>query len=151
MRTNLVLILKNDVVITSRSHGSYRLVPVRESNTLINQTNQTTLEAKIRHGIEEYEQCKVHRMRKGRVLMGSPGLYLAYKSEFAEYHIRPHRHFDKEMRNFSLRCIRFGGLCLYTVHFGSKTAVFSSKSQCAQIPVSRAFKAEAVNTLKPEM
>ena len=104
MCTNLVLILKNDVVITSRGHGSYRLVPVRESDTLI---DQTTLEAKIRRGIEEYEQCKVHRMRKGRVLMGSPGLYLAYKSEFAEYHIRPYRHFDKEMRNFSLRCIRF--------------------------------------------
>ena len=47
------LALTNDVVITSRSHGSYRLVPVRESDTLI---DQTTLEAKIRRGIEEYEQ-----------------------------------------------------------------------------------------------
>ena len=36
------LALTNDVVITSRSHGSYRLVPVRESDTLI---DQTTLEA----------------------------------------------------------------------------------------------------------
>ena len=51
-----------DVVITSRSHGSYRLVPVRESDTLI---DQTTLEAKIRCGIEEYEQGKVHKMEEG--------------------------------------------------------------------------------------
>ena len=56
------LALTNDVVITSRSHGSYRLVPVRESDTLI---DQTTLEAKIRRGIEEYEQGKVHRMEEG--------------------------------------------------------------------------------------
>ena len=32
------LALTNDVVITSRSHGSYRLVPVRESDTLVDQT-----------------------------------------------------------------------------------------------------------------
>ena len=56
------LALTNDVVITSRSHGSYRLVPVRESDMLI---DQTTLEAKIRRGIEEYEQGKVHRMEEG--------------------------------------------------------------------------------------
>ena len=56
------LALTNDVVITSRSHGSYRLVPVRESDTLI---DQNTLEAKIRRGIEEYEQGKVHRMEEG--------------------------------------------------------------------------------------
>ena len=42
------LALTNDVVITSRSHGSYRLVPVRESDTL---SDQTILEAKIRRGI----------------------------------------------------------------------------------------------------
>ena len=41
---------------------SNRLVPVRESDTLI---DQTTLEAKIRRGIEEYEQGKVHRMEEG--------------------------------------------------------------------------------------
>ena len=67
----LVLILKNDVVITSRSHGSYRLVPVRESDTLI---DQTTLEAKIRRGIEEYEQGKVHKMEEGESVDGLPRL-----------------------------------------------------------------------------
>ena len=56
------LALTDDVVITSRSHGSYRLVPLRESDMLI---DQTTLEAKIRRGIEEYEQGKVHRMEEG--------------------------------------------------------------------------------------
>ena len=61
------LALTNDVVITSRSHGSYRLVPVRESDTLI---DQTTLEAKIRRGIEEYEQGKVHRMEEGESVDG---------------------------------------------------------------------------------
>ena len=35
---------------------------MRESDTLI---DQTTLEAKIRRGIEEYEQGKVHRMEEG--------------------------------------------------------------------------------------
>ena len=61
------LALTNDVVITSRSHGSYRLVPVRESDTLI---DQTTLEAKIRRGIEEYEQGKVHKMEEGESVDG---------------------------------------------------------------------------------
>ena len=55
------LALTNDVVITSRSHGSYRLVPVRESDTLI---DQTTLEAKIRRGIEEYEQGKLSKIQE---------------------------------------------------------------------------------------
>ena len=61
------LALTNDVVIISRSHGSYRLVPVRESDTLI---DQTTLEAKIRRGIEEYEQGKVHKMEEGESVDG---------------------------------------------------------------------------------
>ena len=61
------LALTNDVVITSRSHGSYRLVPVRESDTII---DQTTLETKIRRGIEEYEQGKVHRMEEGESVDG---------------------------------------------------------------------------------
>ena len=43
------LALTNDVVITSRSHGSYRLVPVRESDT---------------------EQGKVHRMEEGENVDG---------------------------------------------------------------------------------
>ena len=42
-------------------------VPVRESDTLI---DQTTLEAKIRRGIEEYEQGKVHKMEEGESVDG---------------------------------------------------------------------------------
>lgn len=52
----------NDVVITSRSHGSYRLVPVLKSDTLI---DQATLEAKIRQGIADYESGRVHKMKEG--------------------------------------------------------------------------------------
>ena len=44
-----------DVVITSRSHGSYRLVPIKEQDTLI---DQATLDAKIRQGIADYEAGK---------------------------------------------------------------------------------------------
>ena len=42
-------------------------VPVRESDTLI---DQTTLEAKIRRGIEEYEQGKVHKTEEGESVDG---------------------------------------------------------------------------------
>ncbi len=52
----------NDVVITSRSHGSYRLVPVAESDTLI---DKATLDAKIHQGIADYESGRVHRMNEG--------------------------------------------------------------------------------------
>lgn len=52
----------NDVVITSRSHGSYRLVPVSQEDTLI---DEATLYAKIKRGIAEYEAGKVHRMKDG--------------------------------------------------------------------------------------
>ena len=51
----------NDVVITSRSHGSYRLVPISEEDTLI---DIDTLNAKIRQGIADYEAGKVHRMQE---------------------------------------------------------------------------------------
>lgn len=51
----------NDVVIVSRSHGSYRLVPIKEQDTLI---DQATLDAKIRQGIADYEAGKVHRMHE---------------------------------------------------------------------------------------
>ena len=51
----------NDVVIVSRSHGSYRLVPIKEQDTLI---DQATLDAKIRQGIADYEAGKVHRMNE---------------------------------------------------------------------------------------
>ena len=52
----------NDVVITSRAHGSYRLVPVSMDDTLV---DAATLDAKIRRGIAEYEAGKGHRMRDG--------------------------------------------------------------------------------------
>ena len=52
----------NDVVITSRSHGSFRLVPVMEDDTLI---DRATLDAKIRQGIADYEAGKVYRMNDG--------------------------------------------------------------------------------------
>ena len=52
----------NDVVIISRSHGSYRLVPISESDTLI---DKDTLDAKTRQGIADYESGKVHRMNEG--------------------------------------------------------------------------------------
>ena len=51
----------NDVVIVSRSHGSYRLVPIKEQDTLI---DQVTLDAKIRQGIADYEAGTVHRMHE---------------------------------------------------------------------------------------
>ena len=49
----------NDVVITSRSYGSYRLVPISNSDILV---DSELLDAKIRKGIAEYEQGHVHRM-----------------------------------------------------------------------------------------
>ena len=52
----------NDVVIISRAHGSYRLVPVSSDDTLI---DNATLEAKIRKGIADYEAGKVYRMNEG--------------------------------------------------------------------------------------
>ena len=52
----------NDVIITSRSYGSYRLVPVSSSDILI---DNASLEAKIRQGIADYEAGKVHRMKEG--------------------------------------------------------------------------------------
>ena len=52
----------NDVVITSRTHGSYRLVPVMEDDTLI---DRASLDAKIRKGIAEYEAGKTTRMNEG--------------------------------------------------------------------------------------
>ena len=57
----------NDVVITSRAHGSYRLVPVSEDDCLM---ESGILEEKIRQGIEEYEQGKVHRMKAGESVDG---------------------------------------------------------------------------------
>ncbi|MBR3303531.1 MAG: type II toxin-antitoxin system Phd/YefM family antitoxin [Bacteroidales bacterium] len=52
----------NDVVITSRSYGSYRLVPISEQDILI---DKSTLDAKIAQGIADYQAGKVHKMKKG--------------------------------------------------------------------------------------
>lgn len=52
----------NDVIIKSRTAGSYRLVPVMIDDTVL---NSKELDAKIRKGIEDYESGKVHRMNDG--------------------------------------------------------------------------------------
>ena len=59
----------NDFVITSRSHGIYRLVPILEDDTII---SNNELDAKIRQGIEDYAQGNVFRMNEG----GSSEAYL---------------------------------------------------------------------------
>ena len=45
----------NLVVIKSRNHGSYKLIPVEDSDFIM---NETELLAKINRGIAEYEQGK---------------------------------------------------------------------------------------------
>ena len=52
----------NLVVIKSRNHGSYKLVPVEDSDTIM---NETELLAKINRGIAEYEQGKAIAMSAG--------------------------------------------------------------------------------------
>ena len=61
-RKYFTLARTHDVVITSRTHGSYKLVPIEEDDTLI---SAAELDAKIRQGIAEYEAGKVHRMKEG--------------------------------------------------------------------------------------
>ena len=61
-RKYFTLARSNDVVITSRAHGSYRLVPISLDDSLI---NAATLEAKIRRGIAEYEQGKANWIKEG--------------------------------------------------------------------------------------
>lgn len=50
-----VLAQSNLVIIKSRSHGSYKLVPVLDSDTVI---SEAELQAKINRGIAEYERGK---------------------------------------------------------------------------------------------
>ena len=52
----------NTVVITSRSHGNYKLVPLSESDVII---DEETLQAKINRGIAEYEQGKATAIAEG--------------------------------------------------------------------------------------
>lgn len=49
----------NDVVITSRSHGSYRLVPVTEEDTVM---TKEELYQKIDKGIREIREGKGYRV-----------------------------------------------------------------------------------------
>ena len=52
----------NLVVIKSRNHGSYKLIPVEDSDFVM---NETELLAKINRGIAEYEQGKAIAMATG--------------------------------------------------------------------------------------
>ena len=61
-RKYLNLALTNDVVITSRSLGSFRIVPVTEKDLLI---ESSTLDAKIKRGIEQYEKGFAHKIKNG--------------------------------------------------------------------------------------
>lgn len=58
----LSLARSNDVVITSRTHGSYKLVPITEDDALI---SAAELDARIRRGIADFEAGKGHRMKNG--------------------------------------------------------------------------------------
>jgi len=56
------LALSNDVVIKSRNHGSYKLVPISEDDTIV---DSATLQAKITRGIAEFEQGKAIAISEG--------------------------------------------------------------------------------------
>ena len=53
---------KNTVIITSRTHGNYKLVPISENDMII---DEETLQAKINRGIAEYEQGKTTSIQEG--------------------------------------------------------------------------------------
>ncbi len=63
----LSLALSNDVIIKSRSHGSYRLVPITEEDSVI---DNATLQAKIARGIAEFEQGKATAISEGESMEG---------------------------------------------------------------------------------
>lgn len=56
----------NTVVITSRSHGNYRLVPISDSDMIV---DDAALQAKINRGIAEYEQGKVTAIAEGESML----------------------------------------------------------------------------------
>lgn len=70
-RTNqkkyFALALSNDVVIKSRNHGSYKLVPITDDDSVI---NADTLQAKIARGIAEFEHGKVVAISEGESIEG---------------------------------------------------------------------------------
>lgn len=61
-RKYLDLAKSNTVVITSRSHGNYRLVPISDSDMIV---DDAALQEKISRGIAEYEQGKVTAIAVG--------------------------------------------------------------------------------------
>lgn len=63
----------NDVIITSRAFGSYKLVPVAKEDNVI---DAETLDAKIKKGIEEYNKGKVYKMNEGEDMSGFLGRML---------------------------------------------------------------------------
>ncbi|MBQ2912384.1 MAG: prevent-host-death protein [Bacteroidales bacterium] len=63
----------NDVIITSRAFGSYKLVPVAKEDNVI---DAETLDAKIKKGIEEYNKGKVYKMNDGEDMSGFLGRML---------------------------------------------------------------------------
>ena len=63
----------NDVIITSRAFGSYKLVPVAKEDNVI---DAETLDDKIKKGIEEYNKGKVYKMNDGEDMSGFLGRML---------------------------------------------------------------------------
>lgn len=63
----------NDVIITSRAFGSYKLVPVAKEDNVI---DAETLDAKIKKCIEEYNKGKVYKMNDGEDMSGFLGRML---------------------------------------------------------------------------
>lgn len=61
-RKYLDLARSKDVVITSRSHGNYRLVPIADNDIIM---DSSQLEARISRGIAEFEQGKATAISKG--------------------------------------------------------------------------------------
>ena len=61
-RKYLDMARSKDVVITSRSHGNYRLVPIADSDIIL---DSSQLEARISRGIAEFEQGKAEAISKG--------------------------------------------------------------------------------------
>lgn len=61
------LALSNDIVIKSRSYGSYRLVPISDDDSVV---DKATLQAKIARGIAEFEQGKAVAMSEGESMEG---------------------------------------------------------------------------------
>ena len=51
-----------NVIIKSRNYGSFRLIPVKEDDFVL---DQAELDSKIKRGIADYENGKVYKMKDG--------------------------------------------------------------------------------------